>query len=78
MLPFLRQETLDVICSIKQFRDYLLGIPFKVVTDCNALRTTLTKRDLIPRIGRWWLSTQEFDFRIEYRRGTKKPHSIVK
>ncbi|KAJ8919080.1 hypothetical protein NQ315_012065 [Exocentrus adspersus] len=67
-------ETLAVVCSMKKFRIYLIGIEFKVITDCNALRTTLTKRDLIPRIGRWWLTTQEFNFSIEYRAGSKMNH----
>jgi hypothetical protein len=34
----------------------------------------MTKRDLIPRIGRWWLLTQEFDFNVVYRPGTKMRH----
>ena len=67
-------ETLAVVDSFKHFRP-LLGSHFKVVTDCNALRTTLVKRDLIPRIGRWWLSTLEYDFEVEFRPGTKMAHA---
>ncbi|KAK9679001.1 Integrase core domain [Popillia japonica] len=48
-----------------------MGIQFKVVTDCNAIRTTLTRRDLVPRIGRWWLAIQEYKFDVEYRAGHK-------
>ncbi|KAI8430206.1 hypothetical protein MSG28_000554 [Choristoneura fumiferana] len=68
-------ETLAVVSSLKRFRVYLLGLQFKVVTDCNALRTTLTKRDLIPRIARWWLLVQEFSFSIEYRPGSQLAHA---
>lgn len=67
-------ETLAVVCSLKKFRPYLLGLEFTVYTDCNALRTTLTKRDLIPRIARWWLQISEFNFNIEYRPGTRMSH----
>lgn len=67
-------ETLAIVCSLKKFRVYLLGIEFKIVTDCNALRTTLTKRDLIPRIARWWLLISEFSFSIEYRPGIRMAH----
>ncbi|CAH2109089.1 unnamed protein product [Euphydryas editha] len=67
-------ETLAVICALKKFRVYLLGKPFKVVTDCNALRSTFEKRDLIPRIARWWIALQEFDCHIEYRPGTRMGH----
>lgn len=68
-------ETLAVVNSLKQFRVYLVGIYFTVITDCNAIRTTLTKRDLIPRIGRWWLSIQEFTFDIKYRPGHRMAHA---
>ncbi|CAG9126845.1 unnamed protein product [Plutella xylostella] len=67
-------ETLAVICALKKFRVYLLGKPFKVITDCSALRSTFEKRDLIPRIARWWIALQEFDCHIEYRPGTKMGH----
>ncbi|CAK1589624.1 unnamed protein product [Parnassius mnemosyne] len=67
-------ETLAVINSLNRFRVYLLGIKFKIVTDCNVLRTTLTKRDLIPRIARWWVRFQEYDCNIEYRAGSRMTH----
>jgi hypothetical protein len=34
----------------------------------------MTKRDLIPRIGRCWLLIQEFDFDVQYRPGKKMTH----
>lgn len=68
-------ETLAVICSLKKFRVYLLGIDFKIVTDCSALRSTFIKRDLVPRIARWWLSLQEFNCTIEYKPGHKMSHA---
>jgi len=67
-------ETLAVIASLQRFRVYLLGIRFKIITDCNALRTTLTKRDLIPRVARWWIQLQEYDCEIEYRPGPRMAH----
>jgi len=45
-------ETMAVVLALRYFRVYLLGIRFKVVTDCNALRATFAKRDLLPHIGR--------------------------
>lgn len=43
-------EALAVVEALKKFRIYLIGIKFKVLTDCNSLRYTLMKRDLVPRI----------------------------
>ncbi|CAG9086928.1 unnamed protein product [Plutella xylostella] len=67
-------ETLAVVCSLRKFRPYLLGAKFVVYTDCNAIRHTLTKRDLIPRIARWWLQISEYDFDIVYRPGSRMNH----
>lgn len=68
-------ETMAVVLALRHFRVYVLGIPFKVVTDCNALRATFAKRDLLPRIGRWWLEMQEYTFEVEYRAGSKMAHA---
>lgn len=68
-------EALAVVMSIKKFRVYLLGKPFTVVTDCNALSATWTKRDMVPRIGRWWLELLEYDFKVVYRPGTQMRHA---
>lgn len=67
-------ETLAVIASLQRFRVYVLGIKFTIITDCSALRTTLSKRDIIPRISRWWLQFQEYDCSIEYRPGNRMTH----
>lgn len=67
-------ETLAVVCSLGKFRVYLLGIQFTIFTDCHALRTIFTKRDLVPRISRWWIQFLEYDCTIEYRPGEKMAH----
>lgn len=67
-------ETLAVVTALNRFRVYLLGVEFKLVTDCNAVKSTMTKKDLIPRVARWWIAMQEFDFTIEYRKGLKMAH----
>lgn len=67
-------ETLAVISSLQRFRVYLFGVRFKIVSDCSALRSTFVKRDLLPRVARWWIQLQEYDCSVEYRAGTKMPH----
>lgn len=67
-------ETLAVVESLRRFRVYIVGKHIKIVTDCTAVRATLTKRDIIPRIARWWLSIQEFDMSVEYRPGERMRH----
>lgn len=67
-------ETLAVVESLKKFRPYLLGLQFSVITDCNALKATSTKKQIIPRIARWWLQLQEFTFDVKYRPGNRMKH----
>ncbi len=67
-------ETLAVVESVTKFRVYLLGTDFIVVTDCNSLKATAAKKDLIPRIARWWLRLQEYSFTVQYRPGVRMQH----
>ncbi|CAK1599244.1 unnamed protein product [Parnassius mnemosyne] len=67
-------ETLAVVKSLQHFRQYLIGKSFEIVTDCNALKMTQRKKDLQPRVARWWIYMQDFDFSLEYRKGTLMSH----
>lgn len=67
-------ETLAVVMSLQKFRVYLIGAHFKILTDCNSLRATFLKRDMLPRVARWWNQMQEYDFSIEYRAGKSMAH----
>lgn len=48
-------ETLAVVETLKRYRVYLIGINFKVITDCNSIKAASEKKDVVPRIARWWL-----------------------
>lgn len=67
-------ETLAVVESLRRFRVYLAGIHFHVVTDCVAVRQTFEKKDLLPRVARWWLSIQEYDMDITHKPGVCHKH----
>uniref|UniRef100_A0A0A9X1Z8 RNA-directed DNA polymerase n=1 Tax=Lygus hesperus TaxID=30085 RepID=A0A0A9X1Z8_LYGHE len=67
-------ETLAIVNALRHFRVYLLGIQFKLVTDCNAVKATATKKDIIPRVARWWMYMQDFNFEIVYRKGSDLSH----
>ncbi|CAH0722822.1 unnamed protein product, partial [Brenthis ino] len=67
-------ELLAIVCSLQKFRLYLLGTTFKIVTDCNSVKFALTKKEIIPRIARWVLSTQEYSFEIIHKEGTRMQH----
>lgn len=67
-------EAMAVIEGIKKFRPYLFRIRFKIVTDCKAFELTLKKKDLTPKVARWAMLLQEFDFDIEHRSGSAMRH----
>lgn len=68
-------EILAIVEAVKKFRVYLLGIRFKIVTDCSALTMTLQKKDLPPRVARWALMLEEYDYVIEHRPGIRMKHA---
>jgi len=67
-------ETLTIVYTLRRFRIYLQGIPFKIVTDCNTLVMTLHKKDINPRIARWALELQNYDCSTEHRPGKRMQH----
>lgn len=67
-------EVLAVVETLKRYRVYLLGRQFTVVTDCSAIKSCENKKELIPRIARWWLQLQEFSFNVVHKPGTKMAH----
>lgn len=68
-------EVLAVIEALKKFRVYLLGLHFKLVTDCKAFATTLNKKDLSTKVARWILFMEEYDYTVEHRSGSQIRHA---
>ena len=67
-------ETLGVVFAVKNFSQYLTGRKFTLVTDCNSLKSTKKKKDLLPCVQRWWAFLQAFDFDVVHRDGSRMAH----
>ena len=64
----IQQECLAIVYATKQFRHYLLGRSFKLLTDHAPLQW-LSAQKMEGMLCRWALALQEFDFKISYRAG---------
>lgn len=64
----------NVIYAIKRFHIYFAGVPFKIVTDCDSFRLTLSKQTVNPRIYRWALFLEQYTYEIVHRPGTRMSH----
>ena len=67
--PVHEQELLAVVIALKEWRHYLHGRPFRIITDHQSLRYLSTQPHLSPRQIRWSEFLQQFDFEIEYKPG---------
>ena len=66
----IQRECLAVIYALKQFRHYLLGRTFQILTDHAPLQW-LSAQKMEGMLCRWALAIQEYNFRIVYRKGAQ-------
>lgn len=67
-------EFLSIIYAVKRFDVYLKGIPFKIVTDCNSVKLAMSKKDTVPRVMRWVMFLQNYEYQIEHRGNDRMKH----
>jgi len=63
------KECLAVIWAVKQFRHYLHGQQFTIITDHAALKWLVNIREANGRLARWAIYLQSFNFEIIHRKG---------
>ncbi|XP_058817909.1 uncharacterized protein K02A2.6-like [Topomyia yanbarensis] len=64
------REALAIVWGVERFSLYLLGTKFQLITDCKALKFLFNARSrLCPRIERWVLRIQSFNYEIIYEPG---------
>ena len=70
----IQRECLAVIFALKQFRHYLLGCKFSLLTDHAPLQW-LSSQKMEGLLARWALAFQEYDFTIVYRKGSENQNA---
>ena len=63
------KECLAVVWAIKQFRIYIYGTKFLVVTDHSALAWLMNITEPAARLARWAIYLQAYEFEIMHRKG---------
>ena len=63
------RELLVAVWVKKQFRCYLLGRTFTLITDRKALMWMLSLRDPSFRLTRWALRLEEFQYQVVHKSG---------
>jgi hypothetical protein len=65
------KELLSLVSAVQKWCPYLLGRPFKVRTDQQALKYLLEQRVATVPQQRWIAKLMGYDFVIEYKKGTE-------
>lgn len=63
------RELLAVIHAVEQFRPYVEGSHFKVISDHSALQWLHKNKDPHGRLARWAMKLQQFNYEIVHRKG---------
>ena len=66
-----RKELLAIVIFVGHFRQYLLGKPFVLRTDHNALKWLKNFRNPEGQLARWLEKLEEYSFSVEHRPGKK-------
>uniref|UniRef100_A0AAG5DTA5 RNA-directed DNA polymerase n=1 Tax=Anopheles atroparvus TaxID=41427 RepID=A0AAG5DTA5_ANOAO len=67
-------EAKAIYLAVKKWRHYLLGIKFRIVTDCIAFKQTIKKEDTPREVTQWVMFLQDFDYEVEHRPGERLRH----
>jgi hypothetical protein len=71
------EELLAIVWGCKQYRHYLLGRKFTIVTDHKPLTWVFNVKDPSSRLLRWRLKLEEYEYYIVYRPGIRNTNANV-
>lgn len=63
------QEMLAVVWGIQQFRTYVWGQKFKIITDHQPLTWIFSVKDPSSRLMRWRIKLEEYQYEVVYKKG---------
>jgi hypothetical protein len=69
------KELFAIVAAIKFWRQYLLGTPFILYTDCQALSWALKLNAPAGKLARWSMLLQEYSFEVIHRPGVRNQNA---
>ena len=63
----IKRELLAIVWATKQYRQYIYGTTFEVVTDHKPLTYMKSMRDASPRLNKWCSKLEEYAFKINIK-----------
>lgn len=69
------KELLAIIWAVKQFRQYVYGRKFNIITDHKPLSWLFGVKDPGAKLTRWRLQLEEYDYNVIYKPGTLNTNS---
>ncbi|KAL4152656.1 hypothetical protein QTP88_000489 [Uroleucon formosanum] len=69
------KELCAIVWGVKQFRPYLLGQKFTIITDHRALTWLFNIRDPGSRLTRWRLKLEEYEYENQYKQDTSNTNA---
>jgi hypothetical protein len=69
------KKLLAIVWRCKQFRQYLYGRKFTIVTDHKPLAWVFNVKDPSSRLLRWRLKLEEFDYEVIYKPGARNTNA---
>lgn len=65
----IEKELLAIVYAVEQFRPYVYGRQFTIVTDHKPLTWIMNLKNYTSRLMRWRIRLEEYDYRIIYKAG---------
>ena len=69
------KELLAIVWGCKQYRPYLYGRKFTIVTDHKQLTWVFNVKDPSSRLLRWRLKLEEYDYQVVYKPGVRNTNA---
>ena len=70
-------ESLAAVWGVNQYKHYLKGRKFILITDCSSLLFTFRHSKVTPKLNRWAACLLDYEFELRYRKGEQNTSDLL-